>query len=376
MTTTSPSATADYPGSWELAAAAATLASGLPPELAPLARLAYNYRWSWEPGRRGRLPRPRPARLGAQRAATPCASSPTCRSTAQSWPLADRGACASESRRSRPRSRPTWPAAARRSRASTARSPSSAPSSACTRRSRSTRAGWASSPGTSSRRRATSAIPFVGVGLLYRRGYFHQRVDRTGMQQEYWLQLFPERTPAVQLTQEGGGPLELEFELFGRSVAFHVWRVDVGRVPLYLLDTDLPRNDAIERWITSRLYEGNSAIRLGPVRPARHRRCARAARARDRAGRAALQRGPPRAGGARAGGRGRRGRCSARGGARADAESLRVHDAHSRAGRERDVPARAVPRRLPRAGGPARASTKSDCSTCAGPIREATSRPG
>ena len=107
------------------------------------------------------------------------------------------------------------------------------------------------------------AFPVVGVGLLYRRGYFHQRVDRTGMQQEYWVQLFPERTPAVQLLQEGGGPLRLEFELFGRSVAFHVWRVDVGRVPLYLLDADVPGNDPVERWITSRLYEGNSAIRLG-----------------------------------------------------------------------------------------------------------------
>ena len=49
MTTTRASAT-DYPGSWELAAAAATLASGLPPELAPLARIAYNYRWSWQAG--------------------------------------------------------------------------------------------------------------------------------------------------------------------------------------------------------------------------------------------------------------------------------------------------------------------------------------
>jgi hypothetical protein len=47
VTTTPASATTDYPGSWELAAAAATLASGLPPELAPLARIAYNYRWSW-----------------------------------------------------------------------------------------------------------------------------------------------------------------------------------------------------------------------------------------------------------------------------------------------------------------------------------------
>jgi starch phosphorylase len=82
------------------------------------------------------------------------------------------------------------------------------------------------------------------------------------LQHEYWIQLFPERTPAVQLTDDGT-PLELTVTVFGREVAFHVWRVDVGRVPLYLLDAEVERNDPVQRWITSRLYEGNSATRLG-----------------------------------------------------------------------------------------------------------------
>jgi starch phosphorylase len=108
-----------------------------------------------------------------------------------------------------------------------------------------------------------SALPLVGIGLLYRRGYFQQRVDRAGLQHEYWIQLFPERIPAALVTDADGAPVELTFTVFGREVAFHVWRVDVGRVPLYLLDTEVERNDPIQRWITSRLYEGNSATRLG-----------------------------------------------------------------------------------------------------------------
>ncbi len=106
------------------------------------------------------------------------------------------------------------------------------------------------------------ALPVVGVGLLYRKGYFQQRVDRNGLQHEYWTQITPEHLPTVQVT-EGGAPLRLEFPLFGRRVAFHVWRVEIGRVPLYLLDTELEENDPLDRWITARLYEGNPLTRLG-----------------------------------------------------------------------------------------------------------------
>ncbi|HET7368412.1 MAG TPA: alpha-glucan family phosphorylase [Gaiella sp.] len=106
------------------------------------------------------------------------------------------------------------------------------------------------------------AIPMIGIGLLYRKGYFQQRVDRAGLQHEYWLQTMPERLPTVQVLDEGT-PLRLTFPFFDREVAFHVWRVEVGRVPLYLLDAELDENDPVDRWITARLYEGNPLTRLG-----------------------------------------------------------------------------------------------------------------
>ena len=107
------------------------------------------------------------------------------------------------------------------------------------------------------------ALPVIGVGLLYRKGYFQQRVDRTGLQHEYWTQIMPERLPTIQVRDEGGGPLTLSFPFFGREVAFHVWRAEIGRVPLYLLDAELEENDPLDRWITARLYEGNPLTRLG-----------------------------------------------------------------------------------------------------------------
>ena len=73
----------------------------------------------------------------------------------------------------------------------------------------------------------------------------------------------PERLPTVQVRDEGGGPLTLSFPFFGREVAFHVWRAEIGRVPLYLLDAELEENDPLDRWITARLYEGNPLTRLG-----------------------------------------------------------------------------------------------------------------
>jgi len=107
------------------------------------------------------------------------------------------------------------------------------------------------------------ALPLIGVGLLYRKGYFQQRVDRTGLQHEYWTQIMPERLPTVQVRDEHDAPLTLSFPFFGREVAFHVWRAEIGRVPLYLLDAELEENDPLDRWITARLYEGNPLTRLG-----------------------------------------------------------------------------------------------------------------
>jgi starch phosphorylase len=105
-------------------------------------------------------------------------------------------------------------------------------------------------------------LPLVGVGLFYRRGYLHQRVDRTGWQQEYWIEADPEMLPAVRVSNSDGSPLTVTIPVWDGLLAAHVWRTDVGRVPLYLLDADVAENTPLQRWVSARLYEGNRAIRL------------------------------------------------------------------------------------------------------------------
>jgi starch phosphorylase len=105
-------------------------------------------------------------------------------------------------------------------------------------------------------------FPMIGIGLFYRRGYFCQRLDLSGLQQEYWLEHDPAQLPVALVHGPSGDPLRLQVSLFGRSVAFQVWRVQVGRVPLLLLDAELPENDPVGRWTTARLYDGNPEIRL------------------------------------------------------------------------------------------------------------------
>jgi starch phosphorylase len=106
------------------------------------------------------------------------------------------------------------------------------------------------------------ALPMVGVGLLYRQGYFHQRLDPGGWQHEYWTNNNFERLPVVLVTGASGRPLTVEMVIRERRVFVQIWRVDVGRVPLYLLDTDREDNHPIDRWITSRLYIGDRHTRL------------------------------------------------------------------------------------------------------------------
>jgi starch phosphorylase len=106
------------------------------------------------------------------------------------------------------------------------------------------------------------ALPVVGVGLLYRQGYFHQRLDTAGWQHEYWVNTNYERLPAVRVTGPDDRPLTVDLVLRGRRVRIQVWRIDVGRVPLYLLDTDREDNHPIDRWITARLYIGDRQTRL------------------------------------------------------------------------------------------------------------------
>lgn len=106
------------------------------------------------------------------------------------------------------------------------------------------------------------ALPFVGVGILYRQGFFHQHLDRTGWQHEYWIESDTDRLPAALVTGEDGLPLLITVPLRSRQVHAQVWRVDVGRVPLFLLDAQRPENDRVDRWITARLYVGDRKTRL------------------------------------------------------------------------------------------------------------------
>lgn len=109
---------------------------------------------------------------------------------------------------------------------------------------------------------ADLAVPMVGVGLFYRQGYFHQRLDIDGWQHEYWLNADFERLPAVRVTDAEQRPLVVEVQVRERQVQCDIWRVDLGRVPLFLLNTDRPENHPIDRWITARLYIGDRHVRL------------------------------------------------------------------------------------------------------------------
>ena len=145
----------------------------------------------------------------------------------------------------------------------------------------------------------------------------------------------------ARVTNADGSPLQLEVELFGAPLAFQVWRVDVGRVPLLLLDAELPENDAVQRWTTGRLYDGNRAVRLAQYGLLGIGGAARAARARDRACRRPSERRPSGAGRARA--RGRRGRaaaCRASEALERVTAARRLHDPHAGRRRQRDLRAR------------------------------------
>jgi starch phosphorylase len=106
------------------------------------------------------------------------------------------------------------------------------------------------------------ALPMVGVGLLYRQSYFRQRIDVSGWQNEYWIDVDPLRLPAALVTRDGERAVTVTLPLRGRDVVVQVWRVQIGRVPLFLLDTDVAENSRIDRWITARLYIADRETRL------------------------------------------------------------------------------------------------------------------
>ncbi|CAL9428666.1 glycosyltransferase family 1 protein [Streptomyces sp. enrichment culture] len=105
--------------------------------------------------------------------------------------------------------------------------------------------------------------PLIGVGLLYRHGYFRQSLSRDGWQQEHYPVLDPHELPLDQLKEADGTPAQITLALPGeRSLRARVWVAQVGRIPLLLLDSDVEENDIGERGVTDRLYGGGSEHRL------------------------------------------------------------------------------------------------------------------
>jgi starch phosphorylase len=110
---------------------------------------------------------------------------------------------------------------------------------------------------------ADLGLPLVAVGLLYRQGYFHQYLNPDGYQQETYPDIDAANQPIHRvLDPKTGRPVRVHVELPGRTVGVGVWRCDVGKVPLYLLDTNLPENSREDREITNRLYAGDVEHRI------------------------------------------------------------------------------------------------------------------
>ena len=105
-------------------------------------------------------------------------------------------------------------------------------------------------------------IPMVGVGLLYAQGYFNQRLDKSGWQQESYFETPIERLPIDQATDANGNPLRIYVDTRAGRIGAQVWFVAVGRNRLMLLDSDIAENAAADRELTGRLYSGDSAIRI------------------------------------------------------------------------------------------------------------------
>lgn len=106
------------------------------------------------------------------------------------------------------------------------------------------------------------ALPLVGIGLLYRNGYFRQKINSNGQQEAIYPYNDFSTLPVEPVCDSGGSQIIIELEMPGRILYIAVWRVNVGRTKIFLLDTDIPKNTDDDRQITARLYEADRDIRL------------------------------------------------------------------------------------------------------------------
>ena len=105
-------------------------------------------------------------------------------------------------------------------------------------------------------------IPMIGVGLLYKNGYFHQQIDKDGWQIANYPENDFSNMPVRMVQDDRGNDVQLAIELPGRTLFANIWEAKIGRVTLYLLDTDVARNTVQDRNITMRLYADDPRIRI------------------------------------------------------------------------------------------------------------------
>jgi starch phosphorylase len=105
-------------------------------------------------------------------------------------------------------------------------------------------------------------IPFLAFTLLYRQGYFRQQVNKDGWQESLGLNQNFSHLPLKEVMDKDGAPLAVHVDILGRSVRVKVWGLAVGRITLYMLDTDVPENTEEDRLITAQLYGGDHEMRI------------------------------------------------------------------------------------------------------------------
>src|SRR4051794_4421858 len=249
------------PGAEDLQRAAAELAGRLPEPLAPLARIAFNYRWAWLPGGPELFEELAPHRWAA------CGNNPVRLLQEVSTGALERAA-ADEQFLNR------IAAVEGEIAADLEREPAEGPVDAqrpvaffCAEYGVHHSlpiysGGLGALAGDILKESSDRALPLVAVGLMYHQGYFRQRIDASGWQQEYWLQTDPDRLPAALVTDDDELPITVTVPINGEDVVAQVWRVDIGRVPLFLLHAERPENSHLARWASSQLYVGDPITRL------------------------------------------------------------------------------------------------------------------
>ncbi|MEP6954264.1 MAG: alpha-glucan family phosphorylase [Solirubrobacteraceae bacterium] len=248
-------------GAQDLSRAASDLAARIPEPLAGLARLAYNYRWSWLPGgtsvfRSIDPPRWRTCGGNPVRLLQETSSAALARAAGDAELLAQVAAFEQTVAAELRASAAPGPVAADRPVAFLCAEYAVHQSLPIYS------GGLGALAGDILKQASDRRLPLVAVGLMYRRGYFRQRIDASGWQQEYWVPTDPERIPGAVVTTADGAPLMIRVRVREQDVHAQIWRIDVGRVPLFLLDTDVPANDGLGRLVASRLYDSDTDTRL------------------------------------------------------------------------------------------------------------------